>query len=138
MVSIDIVYEGNLICRAQHGPSGKFLSTDAPVDNGGKGAEFSPTALVATALGSCLLPIIGLVAQRNQLDIRGAKVHVEKEMASSPNRRIGSLKTIVAFPPGNNLSLDDRKKLENAAKLCPVKQSLHPDVQIDIEFVYPE
>ena len=136
-VEIDISYEGGLHCAAQHGPSKQTLSTDAPLDNGGKGASFSPTDLVATALGTCMATIMGLVAQRNNLDIAGLQIHVIKDMASDPVRRIASLTTRLVFPKGKNLSATDRAKLEAAAKACPVKQSLHPDVQLPIEFVYP-
>jgi putative redox protein len=137
-VEINIVYEGGLHCTAVHGPSKQKLGTDAPLDNGGNGAAFSPTDLVATALGTCMATIMGLVAKRNNLDIDGLKVQVLKEMAATPIRRIGSLKTRVGFPAGKKLSAADRAKLEAAAKVCPVKQSLHPDVQTPLEFVYPD
>ena len=137
-VEINITYEGGLHCTATHGPSRNTLSTDAPVDNGGKGAAFSPTDLVATAMGACMLTVMGLVAQRNNLNIDGLQVQVIKEMTADPVRRIGSLKTRLIFPPGKPLSATDRSKLEAAAKACPVKQSLHPDLQTPMEFVYPD
>jgi putative redox protein len=137
-VEINIVYEGGLYCTAVHGPSKQKLGTNAPVDNGGDGAAFSPTDLVATALGTCMATIMGLVAKRNNLDINGLKVQVLKEMVAEPTRRIGSLKTRVVFPVGKKLSPADRAKLEAAAKVCPVKQSLHPDIQTPFEFVYPD
>jgi putative redox protein len=137
-IEINILYEGGLHCTATHGPSRQTLTTDAPVDNGGKGAAFSPTDLVATALGTCMATIMGLVAQRNDLNIDGLQVQVIKEMASAPARRIGALKTRLVFPRGKPLSTADRAKLEAAAKACPVKQSLHPDLNTPVEFVYPE
>ena len=137
-VEINIVYEGGLHCTAVHGPSKQKVGTDAPVDNGGKGAAFSPTDLVATALGTCMATIMGLVANRNQLDIDGLKIQVIKEMVAEPVRRIGALKTRMVFPPGKTLSAADRAKLEAAAKACPVKQSLHPDVKTPVEFVYSD
>jgi putative redox protein len=82
--------------------------------------------------------IIGLAAQRNNLDVEGLKVEVAKEMAADPVRRIGSLTTRLTFPPGKRFSAADRTRLEAAAKACPVKQSLHPDVRVAVEFVYPE
>jgi putative redox protein len=133
-VQIDIVYEGSLQCKAAHAPSGKTLITEAPVDNGGKGESFSPTDLVATALGSCVLTIMGLVAQRNGLDIAGTTVRVIKEMTAVPIRRIGALKVSVIYPKDKPLSAVDRAKLEQAAKACPVKQSLHPDIDLVIDF----
>jgi putative redox protein len=137
-VQIDIVYQGALRCSATHGPSKQTLPTDAPVDNGGKGAAFSPTDLVATAMGTCMATVMGLVAGRNQLDIEGLQVQVVKEMVADPVRRIGALRTRLVFPRGKKYSPADRAKLEAAAKTCPVKQSLHPDVQAPLEFVYPE
>ena len=137
-VEINITYEGGLHCTAIHGPSRQALTTDAPVDNGGKGAAFSPTDLVATALGTCMATIMGLVAQRNNLNIDGLQVQVIKEMTADPVRRIGSLKTRLVFPRGKALTAADRAKLEAGAKACPVKQSLHPDLKIPIEFVYPD
>lgn len=137
-VEIDVQYEGDLHCRAKHGPSGNELITDAPVDNGGRGAAFSPTDLVATALGTCVVTIMGIVAKRAELDIRGSTVHVVKEMTASPVRRIGKLTAVVTLPAGCNLSDADRRRLEEGAKTCPVKQSLHPDVEIDLKFAYPD
>ena len=137
-VEINIAYEGGLHCNAIHGPSRQTLTTDAPVDNGGKGAAFSPTDLVATAMGTCMLTVMGLVAQRNNLNIDGLRVQVLKEMTADPVRRIGSLKTRLVFPRGKQLSVTDRAKLEAAAKVCPVKQSLHPEVKTPVEFVYTD
>ena len=137
-VEINIAYEGGLHCSAVHGPSRQTLSTDAPVDNGGKGAAFSPTDLGATAMGTCMVTIMGLVAQRNNLNIDGLQVQVLKEMTADPVRRIGALKTRLVFPRGKLLAAADRAKLEAAAKTCPVKQSLHPDVKTPVEFVYPD
>ena len=137
-VEIDLVYEGQLRCRATHGPSKTQLTTDAPVDNHGKGESFSPTDLVATALGTCMATLMGIVAERNKLDIAGTEVHVVKEMVQEPVRRIGTLRVTIRVPAmkGSRLSLDDRKKLETAAMHCPVHKSLHPDIQTPIEFTY--
>jgi putative redox protein len=136
-VEINLTYEGGLHCSATHGPSRQTLKTDAPVDNGGKGAAFSPTDLVATALGTCMATIMGRVADRDRLDITGLQIQVIKEMATAPVRRIASLRVRLVFPAGKPLSPTDRAKLEAAARACPVKQSLHPDVQTPMEFVYP-
>ena len=137
-VDIDIVYEGSLACRAAHRPSGTALVTDAPVDNGGRGAAFSPTDLVATALGSCILTTMAIVAGRHGLDIAGARAHVVKEMVTQPVRRIGALRTTVTFPRDKaaDLSPESRRRLEAAGRHCPVHGSLHPDVEAPIEFVY--
>jgi putative redox protein len=137
-VEINLTYEGDLHCIATHGPSRQTLNTDAPVDNGGKGEAFSPTDLVATALGTCIATVMGLVAQRNNLNLKGLQIQVLKEMTADPVRRIGALKTRLVFPRGAAFSAADRAKLEAAAKACPVERSLHPDVQTPIEFVYPD
>lgn len=137
-VQIDIVYKGGLSCEATHAPSKKTLITDAPLDNGGKGRTFSPTDLVGAALGACMETIIGLVAQRNNLNVEGLKIEVTKEMVADPVRRIGALKTRIIFPKGINYTREIKLKLEAAAKTCPVKQSLHPDINISLDFIYPD
>ncbi|MGI9474773.1 MAG: OsmC family protein [Rubripirellula sp.] len=135
-VEIDTLYTGHLHCEATHGPSGKRLSTDAPLDNGGKGESFSPTDLVATALGTCVMTILGIVAGRHEIDLEGTRVHVTKEMVTDPIRRIGSLRTLVTIPPNRVADLEMRKRLEAAARKCPVHQSLHPDIDAPIDFQY--
>lgn len=132
MVEMTIEYQGDLSCRAVHGPSGTVLTTDAPLDNMGKGQSFSPTDLLATALGTCILTILGIVAQRHDLDLRGTKLVVRKEMTSQPVRRVGCLTVDVHVPV--NLSPEDRRRLEHAAEICPVKRSLHPDTKVEIRF----
>lgn len=132
MVRIEITYQGALRSSAIHGPSGSQLTTDAPVDNHGKGESFSPTDLVATALGSCMLTVMGIYAQRHEIDLTGANVVVEKEMASAPVRRIARLGVEISMPlPGDH---PQREALERAALTCPVYQSLHPDVEKPVRF----
>jgi len=133
VVEITVVYRGELRCEATHGPSGTVLSTDAPVDNEGKGESFSPTDLVATALGACMLTIIGIVARRHEIDLVGTIVTVKKEMVTSPTRRIGRLPVTIRF--SRPLNPKQRTLLERAALTCPVHQSLHPDIDIPVEFV---
>ncbi|MGB9202340.1 MAG: OsmC family protein [Terriglobales bacterium] len=132
MVEIDIVYNGELRCLATHQPSSTVLATDAPKDNHGKGESFSPTDLVATALGTCILTMMGIAAQSMQIDLSGTKVVVRKEMVAKPVRRIGTLAVTIDVP----LSLGEaqRQKLINVAMTCPVHKSMHPDVQMPIEF----
>jgi len=132
MVSIHIDYLGRLRCEAQHEPSGTKLVTDAPKDNMGQGESFSPTDLVATALGSCMLTLMGIVAQRHNLDISGTTVKVDKEMVTSPERRIGKLTVDIHVP--HALSIDDQQRLKTAALTCPVHKSLHPEIQTPITF----
>ena len=136
MVEITATYEGQLRCVATHGPSGASLPTDAPKDNMGKGEAFSPTDLVATALGTCMLTTMGIVALRNNIDMTGARMRVTKEMVSQPARRIGTLGVEIVMPRA--LGEDDQKRLEAAALHCPVHRSLHPDVQIPVTFKWSE
>lgn len=135
-VEINVKYEGGLRCTVTHGPSGAHFMTDAPLDNEGKAESFSPTDLVGTALGACIMTIIGIMAERKKIVLEGTNIKVTKEMASSPARRIGELKVKVTFPKGLDLSDEDRKRFERAVDTCPVKQSLHPDIKITAEFAY--
>jgi putative redox protein len=134
MVDIQIEYQGDLHCKATHGPSGAELTTDAPRDNQGRGESFSPTDLVATALGTCMLTIMGIAARTLNIDIAGATAAVEKEMTATPPRRIQRLAVRIHVPHAPSPA--DREKLERAARACPVHKSLHPDVQIPIEFTW--
>lgn len=133
-VEINLVYEGELRCRAQHGPSGVVVSTDAPVDNQGKGESFSPTDLVATALGGCMMTIMGIVAQRSGYSIDGSKVRVLKEMIQEPVRRIGQLTVDMHIANGSRMQEKDRKILQQAAHTCPVLKSLNPDIKVPVTF----
>jgi len=135
-VEITAVYSGSLRCSATHGPSGAVVATDAPADNGGSGAEFSPTDLVATALGTCVLTTMGLVAQRHDLDLSGMRVKVIKEMAQRPVRRIASLRTEIWVPAAAVPEQSSRDRLEAAAGKCPVHASLHPEIDAPLVFHY--
>jgi len=135
-VEIDSVYEGKLRCVATHGPSRETLVTDAPVDNGGSGSAFSPTDLVATALGTCVMTTMGLVAARHHVDLSGMTVRVTKEMTQQPVRRIASLVTEIVIPAGAVVESSMRDRLEAAAGKCPVHASLHPDVHAPLNFTY--
>lgn len=132
MVRIDITYEGELRTRAVHTPSGTELLTDAPVDNHGKGESFSPTDLAATALGACIATIMGIVAERHEVDLSGMRVTVKKDMVTEPVRRIGKLTTVIHVPA----EPDDKTRtmLERAALSCPVHASLHPDIEKPVVF----
>ena len=132
MVSIEVAYEGDLHTRAVHGPSGADLETDAPKDNEGRGEAFSPTDLLATALGSCMLTVMGIVARRRGWAMEGARVEVEKHMQTAPERRVGRLAVRFSMPAG--LPEEARTILERAAHTCPVHRSLHPDVEVDTSF----
>ena len=126
-------YTGNLKMELTHGPSGAHLKTAAPVDNRGDGSSFSPTDLVAAALGSCMITTMAIVAEREGIDFTTATFRVEKHMQNDP-RRIGALPVVLHLPA--SLTPDQRTKLERAAHTCPVHRSLLPDVEKKVEFVY--
>jgi len=134
MVEINVIYEGELHCAAVHGPSGSELATDAPVDNQGRGEAFSPTDLVATALGSCMATIMGIYARRKQLAIEGTRIRVGKEMSKDLPRRIARIELRIEVPlPADHPQCD---ALVNAAMTCPVHQSLHPEIEVPVEWVW--
>ena len=116
--------------QATHGPSGTQLITDAPVDNHGKGASFSPTDLAATALATCIMTILGIQARSLEMDFRGMKIEIEKHMTTTPPRRIAKLEVQIQMPKGIPEEL--RPRLMRAAEACPVKQSLHADTEIHL------
>ena len=128
-----IIYEGNLRTVATHLQSGTVIETDAPTDNQGKGERFSPTDLVATALGNCMLTIMGIKARDMGLDLEGTTVDVTKIMASEP-RRIGGVKIMFHFT--ERLKVDEKQRtiLERAAMTCPVIESLNKGIEKDINF----
>ena len=134
MVQIDVVYEGGLRVRATHEPSGRELVTDAPVDNQGKGESFSPTDLVATALGTCMITIIGIVAERHGWEVVGATARVEKGMVADPVRRIGRLEVVITVP--GERTEKERELLEKAAMTCPVHKSLSAEMDIPVRFEF--
>lgn len=133
MVAIRIEYQGEMHCVAVHGPSGTTLVTDAPADSLGKAESFSPTDLVATALGTCILTVMGMKAQTIGVDLAGATAAVEKDMAASP-RRIGRLAVTVRVP--HRFSQTQTEQLERAAFTCPVHKSMSPEVEMPIHFVW--
>ena len=132
MVHCEIEYQGNLRTQATHGPSGDSLLTDAPADNRGKGEAFSPTDLLGTALGTCVLTLMGIRAQDRGRDIPGARVSVEKKMGAEPMRHIAKLGVQVTVP--GEWSAEERAALEEAARGCPVKASLHERVRVELSF----
>ena len=131
-----ILYEGSLRTVATHERSGTQIETDAPLDNQGKGERFSPSDLVATALGSCMMTIMGIKARDMELDLTNVKIEVEKIMKADP-RRIGGVNLTFHFPEG--FTADDKQRviLERAAHTCPVIYSIHPDIEVKVDFRWP-
>jgi uncharacterized OsmC-like protein len=134
METIRLAYRGELRVFAEHVKSGITIHTDAPTDNNGKGSSFSPTDLMCTALGTCMLTIMGISANTHNFNIDGTKVKVTKIMKTDP-RRVGEI--IVEFDmPSNNYSEKQKEILKLAAENCPVAKSLHPELQQTIIFNY--
>lgn len=128
-----ILYKGELRTSATHLQSNTSIETDAPLDNQGKAERFSPTDLVATALGSCMLTIMGIKARDMGIDLTNVKIDIKKHMKSDP-RRIGAVDVTFHFPA--HLQLDEKQRtiLQNAALTCPVAKSLHADIEQNVVF----
>ncbi|MDF2189259.1 OsmC family protein [Paraflavitalea sp. CAU 1676] len=128
-----VVYEGNLKTVCTHLKSGTQIFTDPPVDNQGKGESFSPTDLMATSLGACMLTIMGIKARDLEVDLTDTKIEVEKLMAADP-RRVSGINVTFSFP--ETLVVDEKNKtiLERAAHTCPVMYSIHPDIVVNVTF----
>ncbi len=134
MKTSKIVYQGSLRTESTHLQSGKTIITDAPTDNNGKGEAFSPTDLLATSLGCCMLTIMGIVAGRHHLNIDGTSIEITKIMASEP-RRVAEI--IIEFTmPKNSYSDKDKNLLEHAAHTCPVAKSLSSELKQTVIFNY--
>ncbi|MBE0641430.1 MAG: OsmC family protein [Bacteroidales bacterium] len=133
MITAHTKYLGDLRTLARHIRSGNEIITDAPPDNQGKGEAFSPTDLLATALGSCMLTIIGIAAQTHGIDIEGTEVEITKYMLSDP-RRVGKVELDFFFP--KEYSPREQSIIEKSGRTCPVALSLHPDLKQDIRFHY--
>jgi uncharacterized OsmC-like protein len=130
-----VIYKGALRTEMQHLQSGSVVENDAPIDNHGKGERFSPTDMVATALGSCLLTTMGIKAEGLGIDLTGTSVEITKIMKAEP-RRIGGIKAHVFFVKGLNVDEKQKELLERTARTCPVERSLHPDIKLDFQFFW--
>lgn len=128
------IYLGELRTKATHARSGQEIITDAPPDNQGKGEAFSPTDLLAAALGSCMITIMGIAARTHGFDMDGTTAKIWKIMESNP-RRVGEVKIELTFPK-NNYTDKEKKIIEKAAYTCPVYLSLHPDLKKTIRLIF--
>ena len=133
MSKANLIYKNNLRTEIEHIATGEKIITDAPIDNNGKGEAFSPTDLVATALGSCMITIMAIVAEKHGIDVSRTNALVKKEMGSNP-RRISEI--AIDINMAKNIEEKDRKRLEKAALSCPVHKSLHPDLKKNVQFFY--
>lgn len=137
MVPITVVYEGQLRCLATHDNSGATFHTDAPTDNFGKGESFSPTDLVATALGGCVITTMGIVAKKERMPINidGTRIAIEKHMSFDAPRRIAKLVARLSFPTG--ISQEYQIRLKEIGDNCPVVKSLNSNIVLDITYNFP-
>ena len=129
----EIIYKGALRTEAKHLQSATIIETDAPTDNQGRGERFSPTDLLATSLGSCMLTIMGIKARDMQVDLDGTQVTIKKIMKQDP-RRVGGINVDFNFPDRLHVNEKQRSILERAALTCPVAKSIHPDIELDVHF----
>ena len=129
----EIIYKGVLRTEAKHLQSNTVIETDAPTDNQGKGERFSPTDLLATSLGTCMITTMGIKARNMNVDLTDTKISIQKIMKADP-RRVGKIEVIFDFP--SPLKIDDKQKqiLENTAHTCPVAISIHPDLEVETVF----
>jgi putative redox protein len=132
VMTASIVYEGELRCTAKHLQSGSEIETDAPTDNRGKGERFSPTDMVCVSLATCIITTMGIRATDMNIDLKGTRIDVTKHMLSNP-RRIGKI-SIALHLPGKLIGADNRLSLERVGNHCPVKNSLHPDLELDCQY----
>ena len=132
-----IIYKGNLRTEMTHLQSGSLVETDAPTDNNGNGERFSPTDLVATALGSCMLTIMGIACNTHSINIDGTLVEITKIMQVNP-RRIGEIIAKITLKGQSSYSEKEQKIIENAALTCPVYLSLHPELKKTVDFIWPK
>jgi len=134
MPTVATTYLGDLRTEAVHQQSGTTILTDAPLDNQGKGEAFSPSDLIATALGSCMMTIMGIVASRDGIDLKGSTIETTKIMSKELPRKVDRLELTFQMKSAVELSPSDRKKLEKAAHTCPVALSIHPDIEQVVVF----
>jgi putative redox protein len=134
MITAKIQYQGELRTQCTHVQSTTTITTDAPVDNFGKGEAFSPTDLLATSLVSCMLTTMGIAAQKQNIPFDKATAEMLKVMGKDPRRVSGIIVTIKM--PKNNLTAEQKEILESAAINCPVARSLHPDLDQQVKFEY--
>ena len=127
-------YTGELKMELVHGPSGMPLTTAAPRDNMGDGSSFSPTDLLAASLGSCMVTTMAIVAQREGIPFGRASFSLEKHMTPQPPRRVDAVPVTIRLPA--TLTDEQRKKLEEAARTCPVHRSLLPEIRREVQFIY--
>ena len=136
VVKIFVEYLGDLHCEITHGPSGQKFLTDAPLDNHGKAEYISPTDLLGTASASCIATIMGIVANNNNIDIKGMNITVDKQMTNVPFRRIAKLSLDIVFP--HQLNEKEFQLMKNVVNTCPVTRSLSSELEFEVNYSFAE
>jgi uncharacterized OsmC-like protein len=127
-MTAEVIYRGELRTEMRHLASGSLVETDAPKDNHGKGERFSPTDLVAAALGACMLSIMGIASNTHAIQIVGLRFEIEKIMVADPLRRIGEIRVVFHKPEHLTFTEKEIQILEKAALTCPVMLSLSENI----------
>ena len=133
-MTASIIYQGDLRCSATHLQSGTVIETDAPTDNRGKGEKFSPTDSLCVALGTCIITTMAIKARDMNIELKDTKIEITKHMLKDP-RRVGQIDVTLHFPR-LGLPEDQRSTLETTGNNCPVAKSLHPDLKMNIQYVW--
>jgi uncharacterized OsmC-like protein len=133
IMTSSVTYSGDLRTLATHLQSGSVIETDAPTDNQGKGERFSPTDLIGTSLAACMLTTMAIRAKDLELKLKGSTCHTEKIMSAAP-RRISILKIRFSWPESVDFTVEEQERLESIAWTCPVKESIHPDIKLEVDF----
>jgi len=133
-MTCEIVYTGELRSEMKHVQSGTVIETDAPTDNMGKGERFSPTDLLASSLGSCMITTMAIRAADMKLNFEGTRIEITKIMSTDAPRRVAEIKAELYFTSNFSATDDQKEQLVRIARSCPVEKSLHPDIKLDVNF----
>lgn len=129
-----VVYTGDLRTELTHLQSGTKIENDAPTDNQGKGERFSPTDMLATSLGSCMITTMAIRAADMNLNFTGTKINITKVMSSDAPRRVAGIVAELIFTENFIATEEQKEQLIRIARSCPVEKSLHPDIKLDVNF----
>jgi uncharacterized OsmC-like protein len=134
-MTANIIYKGTLRCEAKHLQSGSVIETDAPTDNRGKGERFSPTDLLCVSLATCIATTMGIKADDMKINLNDTTIEVTKHMLPDP-RRVAKIEVKLNMPSTLQLDEKDKTILERVGNNCPVTKSLHPDLEVNIEYIW--
>lgn len=133
-MTCEVIYKGDLRTEMKHLQSGTVIETDAPTDNMGKGERFSPTDLMASSLGSCMITTMAIRAADMKLNFDGTRIEMVKIMSTDAPRRVAAIKADLYFTENFSATDEQKEQLVRIARNCPVEKSLHPDIKLDVNF----